>query len=192
VVYEADSGMRAARGFWFLDDLGHPAPVLLDGGSDAWRQAGLPIETDARRPDPSTWHGAMDHTKVADWSEVRDRLGHPGTSILDTRSDDEYYGVVARAARGGAIPGAVHVEWKRNLTGGRFKSPDELRALYAAEGLSPDREVITYCQGGYRAAHGYLALRLAGYPRLRNYTGSWKEWGDRMDLPVEQPARPAC
>ena len=62
---------------------------------------------------------------------------------------------------------------------------DELRAMYEAAGVTPDKEVVTYCQGGYRAAHGYLALRLLGYPRVRNYTGSWKEWGDREDLPIE-------
>jgi thiosulfate/3-mercaptopyruvate sulfurtransferase len=86
----------------------------------------------------------------------------------------------------------VNVEWKRNLqTDGRFKPVDELRAMYEFAGVTPDREVVTYCQGGYRAAHGYLALRVLGYPRVRNYTGSWKEWGDREDLPLENTtARP--
>jgi len=68
---------------------------------------------------------------------------------------------------------------------GRFKSDDELRAMYEAIGVTPDREVITYCQGGYRAAHTYLALRRLGYPNVKTYTGSWKEWGDREDLPLE-------
>ena len=93
-----------------------------------------------------------------------------------------------RAVRGGAIPGAVHLEWTRNLDkNGRFKSAAELKAMYEKLGVSPDKEVISYCQGGYRAAHSYLALRLAGYPKLRNYIGSWKEWGDRVDLPIEKP-----
>ena len=70
------------------------------------------------------------------------------------------------------------------------KSPYELRAMYARAGVTPDREVVTYCQGGYRAAHSYLALRLIGYPRVRNYVGSWKEWGDRVDLPIEHPKEP--
>jgi thiosulfate/3-mercaptopyruvate sulfurtransferase len=107
---------------------------------------------------------------------------------VDTRSDDEYRGRVARARRGGAIPGAVHLEWTANLTtDGEFKSSDELARMYAEQGVTPDREVITYCQGGYRAAHTYLALRLLGFPRVRNYTGSWKEWGDREDTPIECP-----
>ena len=93
-----------------------------------------------------------------------------------------------RAARGGAIPGAVHLEWTNNLgPDGAFKPADELQADVRAAGVTPDREVVTYCQGGYRAAHSYIALRLIGYPRVRNYIGSWKEWGDRIDLPIEQP-----
>jgi thiosulfate/3-mercaptopyruvate sulfurtransferase len=113
------------------------------------------------------------------------RLGQPGVSIVDTRAWDESQ-AAHRAKRGGAIPGAVHVEWTRNLTTeGTYKSPDDLRRMYAAVGVTPEREVVTYCQGGYRAAHTYLALRLLGFPRVRNYTGSWKEWGDRDDLPID-------
>ena len=188
VVYEDDSGMRAARAFWFLEYLGHPNVRVLDGGMRAWIAAGLPVTTETVTPTASTWHGTPDPSKVATWQQVRDRLGRPETAIVDTRSDEEYRGEAVRAKRGGAIPGAVHIEWKRNLgASGRFKSADELRAMYDAAGITPDREVVTYCQGGYRAAHAYLALRLLGFPRVRNYTGSWKEWGDREDLPIERP-----
>ena len=85
----------------------------------------------------------------------------------------------------------MHLEWTQNLSpDGTYKSVDDLRAMYAALGVTPDREVVTYCQGGYRAAHTYLALRLLGFPRVRAYTGSWKEWGDRDDLPIDHPRRP--
>ena len=73
---------------------------------------------------------------------------------------------------------------------GAFKPAAELRAMYEQAGITADREVVPYCQGGYRAAHAYLALRLLGYPRLRNYLGSWREWGDRLDLPIEHPDKP--
>ena len=113
-----------------------------------------------------------------------------GAIILDTRSAEEYYGELVRARRGGAVPGAVHVDWIRNLDAeGAFKPREDLRAMYEKAGVTPDREVVTYCQGGYRAAHSYLALRLLGYPRVRAYLGSWKEWGDREELPIEKPRR---
>ena len=86
------------------------------------------------------------------------------------------------------MPGAVHLEWTNNLgPDGAFKPAAELKKMYESAGVTPDREIVTYCQGGYRAAHSYLALRLIGYPRIRNYIGSWKEWGDRLDLPIEHP-----
>jgi thiosulfate/3-mercaptopyruvate sulfurtransferase len=121
---------------------------------------------------------------------VADRLDRPEVAIVDTRSDAEYFGEMVRAKRGGAIPGAVNIEWTRNLRpDGTFKSPEDLEAMYTEAGVVPDREVLTYCQGGYRAAHAYLALRILGFRNVRNYTGSWKEWGDREDLPIETPRR---
>jgi thiosulfate/3-mercaptopyruvate sulfurtransferase len=191
VVYESDSGIRAARVFWLLEYLGHPDVRVLDGGLNAWLSEGRPVTTESVAPTPSTWHGTPTPSTLATRDEVLARLGHAGTTLVDTRSDREHSGEIARARRGGAIPGAVHLEWTRNLgPDGRFKSADELRSMYAGAGVTPDRTVITYCQGGYRAAHAYLALRVLGYPDVRNYTGSWKEWGDRTDTPVETKGRP--
>jgi thiosulfate/3-mercaptopyruvate sulfurtransferase len=190
VVYDEQSGMRAARAFWFLEYFGHPDVKVLDGGFGAWTRAGLPVTRDAVAPKQSTWTGTPQERAIATWRDVEARLGQKDVVILDTRSDDEYTGTLVRAKRGGRIPGAVHVEWTRNLgPDGRFKPVDELRRMYESAGVTPDKEVVTYCQGGYRAAHGYLALRLLGYPRVRNYTGSWKEWGDREDLPIETGVR---
>jgi thiosulfate/3-mercaptopyruvate sulfurtransferase len=119
---------------------------------------------------------------------VKAAIGAQSSVILDTRSDGEYCGTTVRAKRGGAVPGAVHIEWTQNLgSDGAFKPAEELREMYERAGVTPDREVLTYCQGGYRAAHSYLALRLLGYPRVRTYVGSWKEWGDREELPIEVP-----
>lgn len=186
IVYEQSSGLRAARIFWFLECLGHPNVRVLDGGMGAWTSAGLPVTINPQPPAAGTWHGAVDPSRLATWRDVRDRLGRADTAIVDTRGEEEYRGRLVRAKRGGAIPGAVHVEWTRNLgSDGRFKTAGDLTALYTAAGVTPDREVVTYCQGGYRAAHTYLALRILEFPRVRNYTGSWKEWGDRDDLPIE-------
>jgi thiosulfate/3-mercaptopyruvate sulfurtransferase len=190
VVYDEQSGIRAARAFWFLEYFGHPSVRMLDGGFGAWQRAGLPVERDATPAAQSEWTGEREGSRLATWKDVRAAVGRSGTVLLDTRSDAEYCGVLVRAKRGGAIPGAVHIEWTRNLTPeGEFKPAAELERMYVDAGVTPDREVITYCQGGYRAAHSYLALRLLGYPRVRVYVGSWKEWGDREDLPVERPSR---
>jgi thiosulfate/3-mercaptopyruvate sulfurtransferase len=188
VVYDEQSGIRAARAFWFLEFFGHPEVRLMDGGFGAWTAAGLPVSTDAAQPKATDYTGERRTEALATWRDVADRLGRADVVMLDTRSDGEHSGTTVRAARGGAIPGAVHVEWTRNLgPDGAFKPASELRQMYESAGVTPDREVIAYCQGAYRAAHSYLALRLLGYPRVRTYLGSWKEWGDRLDLPIQRP-----
>jgi thiosulfate/3-mercaptopyruvate sulfurtransferase len=186
IVYDDRSGERSARAFWFLEYFGHPSVRVLDGGTGAWTAAGYELTTKADAPVGTEWKGTRLNDKLATWKDVLDRVNQPGAVILDARTDGEYCGTTIRAARGGAIPSAVHVEWVRNLgEDGAFKPAKELRAMYDAAGITPDREVVSYCQGGYRAANAYLALRLLGYPRLRNYLGSWREWGERTELPIE-------
>jgi thiosulfate/3-mercaptopyruvate sulfurtransferase len=190
VVYDEQSGVRAARAFWFLEYFGHPSVRLLDGGFGAWVAAGLAVTREAHPAPKSEWTGSREETTLATWKDVKGAIARGDTVVLDTRSDAEYEGTLVRAARGGAVPGAVHIEWTRNLSSsGEFKPAGDLQKMYDDAGVTPDREVITYCQGGYRAAHSYLALRLLGYPRVRMYIGSWKEWGDRNDLPIELPKR---
>ena len=190
VVYEEDSGMRAARILWFLQLLGHPNARMLDGGMRRWRAEGGPLSRDAAEPTATTLAIERHPERLATVDDVVAAIGRRDVAIVDTRSRAEFTGELVRAARGGAIPGAVHLEWTRNLApDGRYRPAGELQAMYAQIGVMPEREVITYCQGGYRSAQSWVALTLAGFPRVRSYLGSWAEWGSRADLPIVTPAR---
>jgi thiosulfate/3-mercaptopyruvate sulfurtransferase len=110
--------------------------------------------------------------------------------ILDNRSKAEFTGADRRAKHGGSIPAARHCDWEKlyDHATGRMKPLHELRTIFERIGATPDKEITVYCNTGFRSAHAYLALRLLGYPHIRNYVGSWQEWGNRDDLPIAKPA----
>ena len=122
VVYDEQSGVRAARAFWFLEYFGHRSVRLLNGGFGAWTRASLPVSRDAAPAPQSEWTGSREEGTIATWREVKAAIDSPAAVILDARSDGEYRGTTVRAKRGGAVPGAVHIEWTRNLgPDGAFK-----------------------------------------------------------------------
>jgi thiosulfate/3-mercaptopyruvate sulfurtransferase len=185
VIYGDSDSLDAARLFFTLDVYGHRAVSLLDGGIPAWRRAKRPETTVVPSVARTDYRPALAPERVASADWVRARLSDPTVALLDARSADEYTGKDVRAKRGGHIPGAVNVEWKQNLRpDGTFKPVDELRAMYAAQAITPDKTVVTYCQTHHRAAQSYFVLRLLGYPRLVGYDRSWSEWGNRDDLPL--------
>lgn len=185
VFYDGASGMTAARGVWLLEYLGRGAAArMLDGGFSGWTAAGgLPVEARPNAFRPSPFEARPDAGVVAGYEYVRDNLGR--LAVVDARSPAEYSGDAVRAARAGHIPGAVNIDWTGNLRAdGTFKDAGGLARLYG--GLPASGEVVAYCQGAYRAASTFVALRLLGRGNVRVYLGSWGEWGNMPELPAER------
>jgi thiosulfate/3-mercaptopyruvate sulfurtransferase len=148
------------------------------------------MSIDRTPPPPTRFTPRPDPYLMASADDVKAAIGKSGTVILDVRSDGEWQGAESRSnRRTGRIPGSVHIEWLHNVTGDAaqlLKSADELRKMYEAAGVTPDKEVITVCQAGIRAAQSATTLRLLGYDRVRVYDGSFAEWGNRDDTPIEK------
>lgn len=191
VVYSGrKSPQMATRLLWLLRGYGHAGTVrVLDGSWEGWVAAGFAGETG---PQPavtaSTWEvGPFEAALLVDKEAVEARS--PETVLLDVRDLDEFTGarVSNGAGRGGRIPGAVHLHFKENLgEDGRVRSVAALRELYASRGVTPDKEVIVYCMRAHRATHTWFVLKeLLGFERVRIYNGSWIEWSNDPDRPVE-------
>jgi thiosulfate/3-mercaptopyruvate sulfurtransferase len=145
VFYEGIAGMRAARGFWFLEYFGHTDAHVLDGGLNAWQAAGYPVTTEAPHVREVHFQPRRRESLHISADDLHALLGASDMALLDTRTDDEYLGKNVRAARGGTIPGAVHLEWVNNLdAAGAFKPAAELRAMYAAAGINADQTVVAF------------------------------------------------
>jgi thiosulfate/3-mercaptopyruvate sulfurtransferase len=190
VFYGSFTDMCAARAFWFAEYLGHGDVHVLDGGIDAWVAAGLPVERESQPPAPAKFAFQPVPERVATYASVLKAIDEPDCLILDNRSPAEFTGEDNRAKHGGAVPSAVHCDWVHlyDHASGLMKPAAELRRIFEGLGATPDKEITAYCNTGYRSAHAYLAMRLLGYPRVRNYVGSWQEWGNRDCLPIVKRA----
>jgi thiosulfate/3-mercaptopyruvate sulfurtransferase len=186
VVYAGADVREAARAWWLLKYAGAEDVRLLDGGYPAWLNAGGATETKANVARPVEPGKPAKTDRLADKADVLSILKDKSSQILDARSDGEFCGTANTAKRNGHIPGATAIEWTDLLTPDKkFKSPEELKKLFADRKVDLDKPAITYCQSGGRAAVLAFGLELMGAKHVRNYYKSWAEWGNAGDTPVE-------
>jgi thiosulfate/3-mercaptopyruvate sulfurtransferase len=197
VVYGDNNNWFAAYALWVLEYYGLPNVKLMNGGRKKWVEEGRPMATDApSHPRTSFKVGAPQDSIRALRDQVLEQLGKKDVALVDVRSPREYSGELLApdnlpqegSQRGGHIPGARNIVWSQAVNeDGTFKSPEELKQLYQSQGVTPDKGVIAYCRIGERSAHTWFVLtHLLGYPDVRNYDGSWTEWGSLVGVPVEK------
>jgi thiosulfate/3-mercaptopyruvate sulfurtransferase len=199
VLYGDRNNWFAAYAYWYLKIYGHGDVRILDGGRQKWIDEGREVTTDVPSPAPQTYAAKERDESIRTYrDDVRAALGEDGVALVDVRSPGEYAGDLIAppgyeqegAQRGGHIPGAASIPWASAVRDdGTFKSPDELRELYGGKGVTEDKDVTAYCRIGERSAHTWFVLReLLGYEQVRNYDGSWTEWGNLVDVPIEKGA----
>jgi len=193
VAYDDEGGGKAGRLLWTLDAIGHQHLSLLNGGLQAWYNEGHPGSNEPTHPSRSDYRISKEKRGIADAAHILARLNNPHTIIFDARSPNEYQGLTNTALRNGHIPGAVNLDWTfamdpdHNL---RLKPEAALREALESRGVTPDKEVIVHCQTHHRSAFTYVVLKALGYSDVKGYAGSWSDWGNRDDTPVETGARP--
>jgi thiosulfate/3-mercaptopyruvate sulfurtransferase len=200
VLYGDKSNWFAAYGFWYLRMYGHADIRILDGGRQKWTYEHRALTTETPAPRTVAYTASeRDETIRAHRDEVRRKLFAEGVALVDVRSWEEYAGELTAppgyedeaASRAGHIPGAHWIPWATAVNDdSTFKTRQELATIYAANGVTPDKEVIVYCRIGERSAHTWFVLHeLLGYRNITNYDGSWTEWGNLVGVPIEKSAR---
>ena len=199
VLYGGNNNWFAAYAYWYFRYYGHTDVRLMDGGRKKWELEGRPFTTEI--PDVKATQGyraaGTDDSIRALRDEVRQFIDSKAGSLVDVRSPEEYRGELLAPAhlpqeaaqRGGHIPGAANIPWSKAVDPetGAFLPSDQLRELYAGQGVTPDKEVIAYCRIGERSAHTWFVLHeLLDFPKVRNYDGSWTEWGSLVGAPIER------
>ena len=197
ILYGDNNNWFAAYAFWLLKYYGHEKAQLINGGRVKWVAENRPLTPEAPKYPAAQYKlKAPDASIRALRDYVLQNVGRSGSALVDVRSPKEYSGELLApenlpqegAQRGGHIAGAANIPWGQAVReDGTFKSAEELKALYTGKGITPDQNVIAYCRIGERSAHTWFVLKnLLGYPQVRNYDGSWTEWGSLIDVPIEK------
>ena len=197
VLYGDNHNWFAAWAFWILKYYGHPDVRLLDGGRVKWLADKREITTAVPSYPRTSYAAQAPHSDIRAFrDQILPSLGRSGFALVDVRSPAEYSGELLAPAnlpqegaqRGGHLPGAANIPWSMAVReDGTFKSAEELRTLYGGKSITVDKEVVAYCRIGERSSHTWFVLHyLLGYPRVRNYDGSWTEWGSLIGAPIEK------
>jgi thiosulfate/3-mercaptopyruvate sulfurtransferase len=196
VLYGDNNNWFAAWAFWQLKVYGHRDVRLMNGGRKKWLAEGRELETTSAKPAPATYKASdPDFSLRALLPEVQASFKNKDTVLVDVRSPQEFSGEILAppglpetCQRGGHIPGAKSIPWGKACNeDGTFKSREELQALYGGQGVTADKNVIAYCRIGERSSHTWFVLKyLLGFDNVKNYDGSWTEWGNLVGAPVEK------
>ena len=198
VLYGDKNNWYACYSFWLFSMYGHKNMKIMNGGRQKWEAEGRQLTKEVPRFEPATYHAQpMDESIRAFRDDVLTGLKDPNRRLIDVRSPQEYTGELLHmvnypqegAQRGGHIPTAKSIPWATAANpDGTFRSAEELRQIYEGKDISIKRDVISYCRIGERSAHTWFVLTyLLGYPHVRNYDGSWTEWGNLVKAPIEKP-----
>ena len=197
ILYGDNNNWFAAWALWQLKVYGHKDVRLMNGGRKKWIAEGRELSTDAPKTSPKSYNAkSADNSIRAFLPEVIKSSSERTAQLVDVRSPQEYSGEILAppglpetCQRGGHIPGAKSIPWGKACNeDGTFKSPEELKALYGGAGITGEKPVIAYCRIGERSSHTWFVLKhLLGYANVKNYDGSWTEWGNLVAAPVEKP-----
>jgi thiosulfate/3-mercaptopyruvate sulfurtransferase len=188
IAYDDEGGGWAARLLWTLEAVGHHRYSYLNGGIHAWRDAGLAIETEINQPSPGSYEVNIDPGPIAEVEDILPRLADSNFKIWDARSAQEFRGERSGSRRAGHIPGAINIDWLElidNANAMRLVDLEKLQQRLDQLGLGADKDIVTHCQTHHRSSLSWLVMKILGYPSVKGYHGSWGEWGNRDDTPIE-------
>lgn len=188
VAYDASGSLYAARLWWCLNYYGHSQVKVMNGGWNRWLKEGRAVSMAEPETASASFTPRVDDSLLASAEFIIEAIENPDIVLLDVRSNGEWKGTNDRGnKRAGHMPGAVHIEWLNNITADELrtqKPAQDLMAMFESAGVTSDKEIVTICQGGIRASQAAMTLKLLGYPRVRNYDGSFLDWGNREDTPL--------